>query len=361
MLQFLENLECNTILYELFKKFITKIGEALVAEQPDVTTLYIESIGLEYITEMAKNVSNKRDLLAHIIVSFTENTAPARFRILDKLAQFFKADLRNLSALLAYLSTYVIDDEINPSIFDFYWYKAMKIIEYSYPTMKANGLKILNEISKFNISKMYLALPSLEILSNESWWEIKAQILIICANQLEYVESRLENEGELGVQLEDHVVEAAQGEGGGLDVNDSGIGGGANSEAKNSLNQSRNSSKAGSNNEMKGVRIMNSSSMGGTQDSKELDMSEFIKVKKGYVQSLIEIINKIFHVNQNVNVQKVGLIYLAKILNYFPELCERYLAVLMQINEQVKMSILNTDQAYNIQSHIVLSKTSLSP
>lgn len=75
------------------------------------------------------------------------------------------------------------------------------------------------------------------------------------------------------------------------------------------------------------------------------------------MENLIEIIKKIFHKHQNVNVLKVGLVYLAKILNYYPELCERYLQVLLNINDETKKSILNTDESANIKSNIVLSKS----
>lgn len=53
-------------------------------------------------------------------------------------------------------------------------------------------MKILNEISKFNTSKIYLSLETLKQLSDDAWWEIKAQILIICSNQLEFMDSNRE-------------------------------------------------------------------------------------------------------------------------------------------------------------------------
>lgn len=338
ILQFLENLEANTILYELLKSFISKVGKMLVEEQPDVTSLFMENEGLKQITEMAQNVSNKRDMLAHIIMSFTPKNPDAHYRILEKLAASFKSDLKNLSSVLAHISCYC-DEEIDSRIFDFYFYKAIKIIHFSYPTMKANGLKILNEISKFNKSKIYLASDNLQRLANESWWEIKAQILIICANQLEYIEN---HDKEFGQKLEEGTPDNIVGDDEEMSA----------PEAKIS-NEGDNQSEGGNRLQSAGVHssTMERRALGVT------GLEDTIVPTDQYVEKLIDIINKIFHIHQNINVQKVGLIYLAKILNYYPELCKRYLAVLLTINDEVKSSILNNDEAYNIESHIVLSKT----
>ena len=188
MIQFLENLESNTQIYAEFLGFLELVGGALIEEQPDVSSLYMESAGLDLIHSMTQRTQGKRDGLAHIIVSFTPNTSNARSRILEKLSDRFKSDLKNLGSILAHLSGYSVEDRMDSGIFDFYWYKAIKIISYNYPSMKCCGIKILSEISKFNISKLHLYLPQINRLADEDWWEIKAQILIFCANQLDYVQ-----------------------------------------------------------------------------------------------------------------------------------------------------------------------------
>lgn len=314
----------------------------LVEEQPDVTSLFMENEGLKQITEMAQNVSNKRDMLAHIIMCFTPKNPDAHYRILEKLAESFKSDLKNLSSVLAHISCYC-DEEIDSRIFDFYFYKAIKIIHFSYPTMKANGLKILNEISKFNKSKIYLASDNLQRLANESWWEIKAQILIICANQLEYIENH-DKDFDQNIKVEETNPENIVGGEEEMSIPEAKIEDENGGEASPSQNQKTLESP-----------LVNSSTIQRRALNKT-DMEDTIVPTDQYVEKLIDIINKIFHIHQNINVQKVGLIYLAKILNYYPELCKRYLAVLLTINDEVKSSILNNDEAYNIESHIVLSK-----
>lgn len=55
---------------------------------------------------------------------------------------------------------------------------------------------------------------------------------------------------------------------------------------------------------------------------------------------------------------KVGLIYLAQVLNFYPQLCEVYLEVLLNINEEIKRTILHTEDGVEAKSNIVLSKSS---
>ena len=91
------------------------------------------------------------------------------------------------------------------------------------------------------------------------------------------------------------------------------------------------------------------------EDSQVVDMNQFLSSKKEYTESLLEMINTIFHQSADVNVQKVGLIYLAKILRFFPQPCERYLEVLLVIHDDIMRTILSTEET-DIESYIVLSK-----
>jgi len=93
-----------------------------------------------------------------------------------------------------------------------------------------------------------------------------------------------------------------------------------------------------------------------TQESRPFDMAGFHEIKDKHVEILISIVEKIFHKHQNVNVLKVGLIYLAKILNFYPQLCEVYLEVLLNINDEIKKTILNTEDGVSLKSNIVLSR-----
>mgnify|MGYP006946576545 CR=1 FL=1 len=219
--------------------------------------------------------------------------------MLEKLSDRYKSDLKNLGSLLAHLSGYSIDDRMDSGIFDFYWYKAVKIISYSYPTMKCCGVKILSDISKFNISKLHLYLPQINRLADEDWWEIKAQILIFCANQLDYVQ---------GGSARDFGTDAVRE---GSHQSSQGL-------ARRARIDSFGEEEDHSEDHSATFNGSSSANQNRTQESRPFDQGAFEEIKDKYVDSLIAIVQKIFHRHQNVNVLKVGLIYLARVLNFYP-------------------------------------------
>lgn len=203
--------------------------------------------------------------------------------------------------------------------------------------MKCYGIKILSDISKFNISKLHLYLPQIDKLADEDWWEIKAQILIFCANQLDYVQ---------GNEVQDFEQDAIKGQSKGSSEE------GPRKARIDSFGDEEDHSQ----DQSATFNASSSANHNNTQESRPFDMAGFHEIKDKYVESLIRIVEKIFHKHQNVNVLKVGLIYLAKILNFYPQLCEVYLEVLLNINEEIKKTILNTEDGVSLKSNIVLSR-----
>jgi hypothetical protein len=96
-----------------------------------------------------------------------------------------------------------------------------------------------------------------------------------------------------------------------------------------------------------------------TYDSKgglAFEASDFVVQRQTSIVHLLDLVSRIFHKNANVNVQKVGLIYLAKVLRYYPDLCPRYLEVLLAVEDDVRESVLDIDPENGGEYNIVLSK-----
>lgn len=88
-----------------------------------------------------------------------------------------------------------------------------------------------------------------------------------------------------------------------------------------------------------------------------LDASDFAAQKQSSIVHLLDLISRIFHKNANVNVQKIGLNYLAKVLNYYPELCPRYLEVILSVEDDVRETVLDINPENQGDFHIVLSRS----
>lgn len=188
MLRCLVHLSPNTGAYSSYLKMMQTFGEEMAHDSNCSPILFLESIGLEYLLEFAKKYSNKKDALVHIMMSICPQGDQMHIRLLKRIEKMVGSDSRTLSAILAHMSAYQAMEGFEGEIFDFFWTKAIYFLEFPCPKIRTNGLKILNEISRFDYTKMPSCYAHLRIQCSEVWWETKAQILIICANQLEVIE-----------------------------------------------------------------------------------------------------------------------------------------------------------------------------
>lgn len=139
MLRCLENLEPTDDSYASFLSMMNAFGRAFTEESASCSVLFLESVGLEYILEYARKYSNKRDALAHVLMSFTPKEFELRYRILEKVAKLLGPDVATLSSLLAHMSTLQGFEGFEQQLFDFYWLKAIQILKYPSPKMRTNG------------------------------------------------------------------------------------------------------------------------------------------------------------------------------------------------------------------------------
>lgn len=60
-------------------------------------------------------------------------------------------------------------------------------------------------------------------------------------------------------------------------------------------------------------------------------------------RTIFNYVLEIFRNGVTHNILRIGLVELAELLNYEPELCERYLDVLLNISEEIRLDVLKTD------------------
>ena len=87
-------------------------------------------------------------------------------------------------------------------------------------------------------------------------------------------------------------------------------------------------------------------------------MRDEAAVRRDAVVHLLDLVPGIFGKSANINVQRVGLVYLARVLRAYPDLCPRYLEVLLAVEDDVRESILDIDPTKLEEYYIVLSTTS---
>lgn len=57
----------------------------------------------------------------------------------------------------------------------------------------------------------------------------------------------------------------------------------------------------------------------------------------------MNIVYSIFDAKHSQNILRIGLIYLAPVLNFYPSLCNRYLDILLKISPAIRESVLLTN------------------
>lgn len=347
MLRCLVYLSPNTPAYHSFKLMMQEFGQSLAEDKTGAAIMFLENIGLEYILEFARKYSNKKDALVHIVMSICPADPEMHLRVLHKIEEMLGPDYKTLSGLLAHMAVYDGAHGFEGQILDFYWTKAFNILNTSSPKMKTNGLKILNEISRYNFTRMSASYATLRVLCSETWWEVKAQIMIICANQLELIElaSQEEQSGQNRSNMhntQEHGEETV--------------------EAAIPMIDPENQSQHFEQTEKNARSNANRSQAGDFERTHEsrpgqgLEESDFAMQKKDMVYNLIDLVERIFHSNANVNVQKIGLVYLAKVLNYYPSLCQGYLDVLLSVDDDVRETVLDISPENQGEYNVVLSK-----
>ena len=61
---------------------------------------------------------------------------------------------------------------------------------------------------------------------------------------------------------------------------------------------------------------------------------------KEQLPNFLEMINQVFTIDAPKATQKIGLTYLASIIKSFPELCDRYLEILLNVSQEIRTDVL---------------------
>lgn len=337
----------DTPVYEAFLRMMTTFGRTLAEDKNSSSLLFIESVGLEYLVQFARLHSNKHDALAHILMSLCPSSDEARLRVYLRLERTLGPDLRTLSSLLAHLAAYQALEGFQGPVLDLFWAKAVVFLQAPSPKVQTRGLRILAQISATHFERMPGVYPTLRRLAGESWWEIKAQILLICAHQLELIRGGLESAPrERGLHsTQQHGEETVEGA---IPHIDEGAAEGPEGEE---LEGSQEQKFEATLNSREADAPQNQNLTQGTQQSQLSQPGEYDSA----VVHLLELVTRIFDVSSNINVKKIGLICLAKVLNYYEDLCDRYLEVLLSVDEDVRRVVLDIEPSNQGDYHVVLS------
>lgn len=74
-----------------------------------------------------------------------------------------------------------------------------------------------------------------------------------------------------------------------------------------------------------------------------------------YVPLVFSIINKIFVPESPKATLKIGLIYLAKILHFYPEFSDQYLSILLSVPDPIRSSVIDCEPIPGTEEEVLVS------
>jgi len=309
---------------------LKSLGNKLLKLDPTTTEIMFESLILPQMVNVIMDYYNKRESICQIIFSFCLVNSTSRQRFLKRIKEHLSQNLKLFIAILSVVVSFYNEEDFTEDLYNLYFYYAIVSLDFPSPVTRAQGLKILNEIVYINYVPVIQVIGKLENLSRDQWWEVKALILILCSSLLIYISK--EKDGNIHAQSQDIVQSSGE------PLNLSGAqqrGEGEEEEEEEKIVES-------SQNNDQDLIIQEEQEH--NEEMKEIaQMSDQIQFKtfENEEAFLINLVNSIFRLNTNQNVLKIGLIYLANILNKYPVLCPRYLEILLHIADVIRSSILD--------------------
>ena len=104
---------------------------------------------------------------------------------MHKIKEILQIDLNYFISILAHLVPLSCDNEMDEDFFNLYLYYSMIALEFANPITRANGLKIIAEITIINYNPILSFMKKFDKLKKDSWWEVKSQLLVISSNLLQ--------------------------------------------------------------------------------------------------------------------------------------------------------------------------------
>lgn len=168
-------------------------------------------------------------------------------------------------------------------------------------------------------------LPRIEPLVHDNYWELQGQILILCSNCLIQFNA-LEEGGSQGG------MEFIEGEG----------------EMEAQINDM---------DEEEEYKLDQRSIDPNAQDTKNGSQHQetMMKLAEEYTPILFRMIESIFKVDAPKATLKIGLIYLAKILHFYPEFTDRYLQILLSVPETIRTSVVDVSPLPGTEEEVYVS------
>ena len=262
----------------VLSSFLIELGEQLMRMDGQSCQMIFENSCLCRLVDICTKYGNKRESVICIIKAFTGCESDSKLRVLKKVKERFSSDINKLMGFVAYFIESEPDQEMEDELYNLLLYYCMIAVECPSAITRTRGLKVINEIVHVNYKPILSLIHKLARLTQDLWWEAQAQLLILCAQLLVYLATDRQDMS-------------------GQDTLDRPINPNPSAEAEAQLVQLQ--------------------------------------------QYLLSLIHQLFHPDTNQNILHVGLVYLSPVTNYYLNLNDLYLQIILHVNPTIRAQLLD--------------------
>lgn len=170
----------------LFKQ----IGVKMVEVEPVLTQQLLIDVALPCLSSLLAESPGKREAVCEIVYTYTQPTVLNHLAVLRSL----KENIVKPPVYVACLSCFLpIEEQLNEHLLFYYRYYGVVALSSPQPRIRVAGLSILCAIvsaSPEHFDSVSTLLVNFGDLVNDDWWEVQAQLLVLCSQLLSRITER---------------------------------------------------------------------------------------------------------------------------------------------------------------------------
>ena len=315
---------------------LATIGNKLLNFDPLQTEVYFLEYTIDDLISIIESNIFKRNEMMYLFYCFVPQSINSHLRVLGRLKEkISKRDVFYycLSKLLIFENE-TSSSDLDPDLYSFYFQNSAYGLLSTSPVTRTKCITILSYLSKISSEHIVGLIPRIEPLVHDSYWELQGQILILCANILVQFIAVGDEPSQEVINFEDNMDEGEEPQEDGMEEEEKKI-------------EQPDPPQVESQEDQNPQQIRTSS-----QQETMLQLSE------KYTSTLFRMIEAIFKVEAPKATLKIGLIYLAKILHFYPEFTDLYLQILLSVPENIRTSVVDVSPLPGTEEEVYVSGSS---
>ena len=372
--QFFEAFYKNNIPWIKFKTTTLNICKSIHDITKDKCDNIFLNFCLNYVLDMIEKNPLYRNEMCQFIFSLTSNTSDTHLNLLKKISKRLcgSNELIFYHILIQCMNNIKETDEIiNDEIVIFYNDAIIKGISSSDDTIIIKSIYLIIQLMRFDYSYCLKYYQDIFKHKDSFNWEILSLILIYCSKMLDSynrqkliteqnfleAEINLDKNEEGGESMDKINNLEKKSENGEIEIHDEKLfgeikGEEIKNENKNEDNENQDQEKSQINNN-KLVSIDKIEDIqkdpNDENDVKKLENDVKFKINeiKKSEDTILSIIDHIFNLSSPRMTIKIGFIYLAEILEFYPDLAKKYMKLLIEYKDNtIRKEVLNVNKSY---------------